>query len=40
MIALLRNKNWASFALKYNGPAYKTNKYDEKLARAYAKYFK
>jgi len=38
LIGLLRNKNWASFALKYNGPAYKTNKYDEKLARAYAKY--
>ncbi|WP_125720584.1 N-acetylmuramidase domain-containing protein [Flavobacterium ustbae] len=38
LIGLLRNKNWATFALKYNGPAYKTNKYDEKLARAYAKY--
>lgn len=38
LIGLLRNKNWASFALKYNGPAYKTNKYDEKLARSYAKY--
>ncbi|MDP5198959.1 N-acetylmuramidase family protein [Flavobacterium sp. DG2-3] len=38
LIGLLRSKNWASFALKYNGPAYKTNKYDEKLARAYAKY--
>ncbi len=38
LIGLLRNKNWASFALKYNGPAYKTNRYYEKLARAYAKY--
>jgi hypothetical protein len=38
LISLLRNKNWASFALKYNGPAYKTNKYDEKLMRAYQKY--
>ncbi|CAM3691224.1 N-acetylmuramidase domain-containing protein [Flavobacterium chungbukense] len=38
LIGLLRNKNWASFALKYNGPAYKTNKYDEKLMRAYQKY--
>ncbi|MBE8724591.1 N-acetylmuramidase domain-containing protein [Flavobacterium hungaricum] len=40
LIPLLKNKNWASFALKYNGPAYKTNKYDEKLAKAYAKYAK
>lgn len=38
LIGLLRNKNWASFALKYNGSAYKTNKYDEKLMRAYQKY--
>lgn len=38
LISLLRNKNWASFALKYNGPAYKTNKYDEKLMKAYQKY--
>ncbi|WJS93551.1 N-acetylmuramidase family protein [Flavobacterium johnsoniae] len=38
LIGILRNKNWASFALKYNGPAYKTNKYDEKLMRAYQKY--
>lgn len=38
LISVLRNKNWASFALKYNGPAYKTNKYDEKLSRAYSKY--
>ncbi len=38
LLGILRNKNWASFALKYNGPAYKTNKYDEKLMRAYQKY--
>jgi len=38
LLSILRNKNWASFALKYNGPAYKTNKYDEKLMRAYHKY--
>lgn len=38
LIGLLRSKNWASFALKYNGPAYKTNKYDEKLMKAYHKY--
>ena len=40
LIPLLKSKNWASFALKYNGPAYKTNKYDEKLMRAYLKYSK
>lgn len=34
----LKNKNWAGFARRYNGPGYKTNKYDEKLARAYNKY--
>ncbi|WP_245503666.1 N-acetylmuramidase domain-containing protein [Aquabacterium lacunae] len=31
----LRAKDWASFAEGYNGPAYKVNKYDQKLARAY-----
>lgn len=40
LIETLRSKNWAAFALKYNGPAYKTNKYDEKLQRAYLKYSK
>lgn len=34
----LRNRNWAKVALKYNGPSYKLNKYDEKLQKAYAKY--
>jgi hypothetical protein len=36
----LRNKQWATFARKYNGPDYKKNKYDEKLAAAYKKYKK
>ncbi|UOU98399.1 N-acetylmuramidase family protein [Chryseobacterium daecheongense] len=36
----LRNKNWANFAKGYNGGGYKLNKYDEKLAKAYAKYSK
>lgn len=40
LIKTLRTKNWAGFALRYNGPAYKTNKYDEKLMRAYLKYYK
>ncbi len=34
----LRAHNWAEFARRYNGPEYKKNKYDEKLAQAYAKY--
>lgn len=34
----LKEKDWAGFARRYNGPGYKTNKYDEKLARAYNKY--
>lgn len=38
LIGLLRNKKWADFASKYNGPGYKTNKYDEKLMKAYLKF--
>lgn len=38
LLDLLRKKQWASFARKYNGPAYKTNKYDLKLEKAYLKY--
>lgn len=34
----LREKDWAGFARKYNGPGYKENKYDEKLEKAYKKY--
>lgn len=34
----LRGHKWATFARMYNGPAYKRNKYDEKLAAAYAKF--
>lgn len=33
----LRRRDWAAFALGYNGPAYRANRYDEKLAAAYAK---
>lgn len=38
LISYLQNKNWAGFALHYNGAGYKANKYDEKLANAYRKY--
>ncbi len=34
----LRDKDWASFARKYNGPGYKQNRYDEKLAASYARH--
>jgi 16S rRNA G966 N2-methylase RsmD len=32
----LKAKKWADFARIYNGPAYKENFYDQKLAHAYA----
>ena len=35
---LLRSKDWAGFAAKYNGPGYAQNKYDVKMAEAYRKY--
>lgn len=31
----LQNKDWATFARIYNGPAYKTNQYDEKMETQY-----
>lgn len=34
----LRNKDWAGFAKRYNGPAYAENQYDIKLEKAYLKY--
>ncbi|TXH53813.1 MAG: N-acetylmuramidase family protein [Desulfurellales bacterium] len=34
----LRSRNWATFARIYNGPKYRENQYDEKMAAAYAKY--
>ena len=33
----LRRLDWAGFARRYNGPAYRKNRYDEKLAASYAK---
>ncbi|MBP8236013.1 MAG: N-acetylmuramidase family protein [Rhizorhabdus sp.] len=36
----LRGKDWPKFARAYNGPAYKQNAYDTKMARAYAKWAK
>ncbi|MFN8296751.1 MAG: N-acetylmuramidase family protein [Chitinophagales bacterium] len=34
----LRSKDWVNFARRYNGPDYKKNNYDTKLAAAYNKY--
>ena len=34
----LQRKDWAGFARGYNGPGYLQNKYDTKLAQAYAQY--
>lgn len=36
----LRAQDWARFALRYNGSGYKKNRYDTKLAAAYAKWVK
>ena len=33
----LRNRDWAKFARGYNGAGYKQNRYDSKLASAYAR---
>lgn len=37
MLASLKNKDWAGFAKRYNGPGYAQNRYDEKLRAAYEK---
>jgi hypothetical protein len=34
----LQRQNWTSFAHGYNGPGFKKNEYDTRLAAAYAKY--
>jgi murein L,D-transpeptidase YcbB/YkuD len=36
----LKNHNWAGFARGYNGPAYRKNRYDKKMARAYARHIR
>ena len=36
----LQTKGWKAFASQYNGPAYKKNRYDTKMAAAYAVYTK
>jgi hypothetical protein len=34
----LRDRRWADFARRYNGPRYAENRYDQKMAEAYAHY--
>lgn len=38
LIVPLRRKDWAKFASLYNGPGYRQNLYDDKLAAAYARH--
>jgi N-acetylmuramidase len=38
LLKALRQKDWTTFARIYNGPEYKQNAYDVKLAMAYKKY--
>lgn len=40
MFTALVKHDWATFARLYNGPAYKRNNYDTKMAKAYAKWAK
>ncbi len=37
LVGALQRRDWAAFAKGYNGTAYRENKYDERLAAAYAK---
>jgi len=37
-VTALQNKDWAGFAARYNGKAYKKNNYDTKLEAAYEKF--
>lgn len=34
----IRNKDWAGFSYRYNGPGYKSRRYDSRMAAAYRKY--
>lgn len=36
LVDAARGKDWAAFAYVYNGPAYARNKYDVRIAQAYA----
>ncbi len=36
LVDAIRSHDWATFARIYNGPGYRANRYDEKMAAAYA----
>ena len=38
LVGALQRRDWAAFARGYNGPAYRKNRYDTKLAAAYGRY--
>ena len=38
MLPDLKNKNWAAFSRKYNGPSYAKRGYHTRMAKEYAKY--
>jgi len=38
LVSYLRDKQWAEFAKRYNGPEYAANQYDRKLKEAYQRY--
>lgn len=38
LVKYIKNKNWAAFSLRYNGPSYKSRGYDTKMAAAYRKF--
>lgn len=40
LVPYLQRREWAKFALRYNGPGYKKRGYDTKMAAAYAKFSK
>lgn len=40
LVRFIRNKQWAEFALRYNGPGYKKHGYDTKMRNAYLRYSK
>ncbi|WP_306117577.1 MULTISPECIES: N-acetylmuramidase domain-containing protein [unclassified Roseitalea] len=38
LLPLLQTRDWAGFARRYNGPAWRRNRYDARLAAAHARY--
>ena len=40
LVKYIKNKDWTSFAYRYNGPGYKKYSYDTRMAKAYEKFKK